>query len=99
MSASAPRKGGSLRSGRHRNDLVQRRKSSTQVVVRGHKRPARSGRWALPAAAVYANVTCVYPEASDGDLLWTPSPDTVARANATVFIDWLAREQGLRFSV
>jgi acetoacetyl-CoA synthetase len=51
----------------------------------------------LPAAAAYANVTCVYPQASDGDLLWTPSPDTVARANVTVFMDWLARERGLRF--
>ena len=98
MSADAPRKSGSLRSGHHRNDLVQGRKSSPQVVVRGHKRPARPGRWALPAAAVYANVTCVYPEASDGDLLWTPGPDTVARANVTVFMDWLARERGLQFS-
>ena len=45
-----------------------------------------------------ANVTCVDPDIRDGDLLWTPSPDTVARANVTVFMDWLARERGLQFS-
>ena len=33
----------------------------------------------------------------DGDLLWTPSPDKVARANLTAFTAWLARERGLRF--
>jgi acetoacetyl-CoA synthetase len=33
----------------------------------------------------------------DGDLLWTPSPEDIARANLTEFTDWLARERGLRF--
>jgi acetoacetyl-CoA synthetase len=33
----------------------------------------------------------------DGDLLWTPGPDKVARANLTAFTAWLARERGLRF--
>jgi acetoacetyl-CoA synthetase len=34
---------------------------------------------------------------NEGDLLWTPSPDKVARANLTAFTGWLARERGLRF--
>ena len=33
----------------------------------------------------------------DGDLLWTPSPQDIARANLTEFTGWLARERGLRF--
>jgi acetoacetyl-CoA synthetase len=46
------------------------------------QRPAGRG----PAAAV-----------RDGDLLWEPGPDDVARANLTAFTDWLGRERGLRF--
>jgi acetoacetyl-CoA synthetase len=37
------------------------------------------------------------PDVRDGDLLWTPSPEDIARANLTEFTDWLARERGLRF--
>jgi acetoacetyl-CoA synthetase len=37
------------------------------------------------------------PDARDGDLLWTPSPDDIARANLTGFTGWLAAERGLRF--
>jgi acetoacetyl-CoA synthetase len=33
----------------------------------------------------------------DGDLLWTPGPERVARANVTAFTRWLARERGHRF--
>lgn len=33
-----------------------------------------------------------------GALLWTPSVDAVARARLTHYLDWLARERGLRFS-
>ncbi len=33
----------------------------------------------------------------EGDLLWTPGPDRVGRANVTAFIRWLARERGLGF--
>ena len=33
----------------------------------------------------------------EGDLLWTPGPDRVGRANVTAFIRWLARERGLDF--
>ena len=33
----------------------------------------------------------------EGDLLWTPGPDRVGRANVTAFIRWLARERGLSF--
>jgi acetoacetyl-CoA synthetase len=48
---------------------------------------------------VCANVTDVdtTPVTNDGDLLWMPSPDKVARANLTAFTGWLARERGLRF--
>jgi acetoacetyl-CoA synthetase len=66
--------------------------------VRGHKLLARPGRAALPVAPVCANVTCVYPDIRDGELLWTPSPDTVARANVTIFMDWLSREHGLELN-
>jgi acetoacetyl-CoA synthetase len=59
---------------------------------------ARAGHAALPVAPVCANVTCVYPDIRDGELLWTPSPDTVARANVTIFMDWLSREHGLEFN-
>ena len=34
----------------------------------------------------------------EGDLLWTPSPDQVARANITAFTAWLAAERQLRFA-
>jgi acetoacetyl-CoA synthetase len=30
----------------------------------------------------------------EGDLLWTPAPDRVERANVTAFIRWLGRERG-----
>jgi acetoacetyl-CoA synthetase len=30
----------------------------------------------------------------EGDLLWTPGPDRVARANVTAFTGWLGRERG-----
>ena len=33
----------------------------------------------------------------EGDLLWTPGPDRVARANLTAFTAWLAAERGLSF--
>jgi acetoacetyl-CoA synthetase len=33
----------------------------------------------------------------EGDLLWTPGPDRIERANVTAFIRWLARERGLDF--
>jgi acetoacetyl-CoA synthetase len=33
----------------------------------------------------------------EGDLLWTPGPDRIGRANVTAFIRWLARERGLTF--
>jgi acetoacetyl-CoA synthetase len=35
--------------------------------------------------------------ARDGDLLWTPGPDRVERANLTAFTRWLGRERGRRF--
>ncbi len=34
----------------------------------------------------------------DGDLLWTPGPDRVSRANVTAFTRWLAGERGLEFA-
>ncbi len=49
---------------------------------------------ALPELPVCATVVCV----REGDLLWTPSPQDVARANLTAFTDRLGRERGLRFS-
>jgi len=49
---------------------------------------------ALPELPVCATVACV----REGDLLWTPSPQDVARANLTAFTDRLDRERGLRFS-
>jgi acetoacetyl-CoA synthetase len=33
----------------------------------------------------------------EGDLLWTPGPDRVERANVTAFARWLSRERGRRF--
>jgi acetoacetyl-CoA synthetase len=33
----------------------------------------------------------------DGDLLWTPGPDRIDRANVTAFMAWLARERGQEF--
>ena len=34
----------------------------------------------------------------EGALLWTPSADFIANARLTHYLDWLARERGLRFS-
>jgi acetoacetyl-CoA synthetase len=47
-------------------------------------------------AARYGTVGDVEPhrQVRQGDLLWTPGPDRVARANVTAFIRWLARERG-----
>jgi acetoacetyl-CoA synthetase len=33
----------------------------------------------------------------EGDLLWTPGPERVARANVTAFTGWLGRERGRHF--
>ena len=33
-----------------------------------------------------------------GDLLWTPGPEWIRRANVTAFTEWLARERGQRFA-
>lgn len=33
-----------------------------------------------------------------GDLLWTPGPERIRRANVTAFMEWLARERGQRFA-
>jgi acetoacetyl-CoA synthetase len=33
-----------------------------------------------------------------GDILWTPGPERISRANVTAFADWLARERGRRFA-
>jgi acetoacetyl-CoA synthetase len=33
-----------------------------------------------------------------GDLLWTPGPEWIRRANLTAFTDWLARERGQQFA-
>ncbi len=33
-----------------------------------------------------------------GDLLWTPGPERIRRANVTAFADWLARERGKSFA-
>jgi acetoacetyl-CoA synthetase len=38
------------------------------------------------------------PQVRDGDLLWTPGPDRIDRANVTAFMAWLARERGREFS-
>src|SRR5207342_3605115 len=50
-------------------------------------------------AARYGTVCDVEPQRQvrDGDLLWTPGPDRIERANVTAFIRWLARERGLDF--
>ena len=50
-------------------------------------------------AARYGTVCDVEPQRQvrQGDLLWTPGPDRVARANVTAFIRWLARERGHEF--
>ncbi len=34
---------------------------------------------------------------AEGDLLWTPGADRIARSNLTAFTNWLAAERGLRF--
>jgi len=36
-------------------------------------------------------------QAREGDLLWTPGPERIARANVTAFTRWLARERGHDF--
>jgi acetoacetyl-CoA synthetase len=36
-------------------------------------------------------------QVGEGDLLWTPGPDRIGRANVTAFIRWLASERGLSF--
>src|SRR2546421_12106633 len=33
-----------------------------------------------------------------GELLWTPGPERIRRANVTAFADWLARERGKSFA-
>jgi acetoacetyl-CoA synthetase len=50
-------------------------------------------------AARYGTVCDVEPQhqVRQGDLLWTPGPDRVARANVTAFIRWLSRERGHDF--
>ena len=35
---------------------------------------------------------------NEGDLLWTPGPDRVAKSNLTRFMQWLARERQLKFA-
>lgn len=55
----------------------------------GALRPSR----ALPQETVNVN-----PTLEDAARpAWTPSPETVARARVTDFMDWLARERGLAF--
>jgi acetoacetyl-CoA synthetase len=46
---------------------------------------------------VCANVACVDSDVREGDLLWRPSPERVARANLTAFMTWLAAERGHHF--
>ena len=65
--------------------------------MQAHKPRPRPGHPALPAAPACANVACVNPDVSDGDLLWAPSPQQVAQANVTAFTGWLGRERGLHF--
>src|SRR5207244_6782220 len=33
-----------------------------------------------------------------GEILWTPGPERIRRANLTEFTDWLAHERGLGFA-
>jgi acetoacetyl-CoA synthetase len=35
---------------------------------------------------------------AEGDLLWTPSPERIAATNIQAYMDWLARERGLKFA-
>jgi acetoacetyl-CoA synthetase len=35
---------------------------------------------------------------NEGDLLWTPSPERVAKSNITAYMRWLEKERGLKFS-
>ena len=35
---------------------------------------------------------------NEGDLLWTPSPERVAKSHLTAFMRWLAKERGLKFA-
>ncbi len=44
-----------------------------------------------------ANVAYVDSDVRVGDLLWTPSPEDIERANLTAFMNWLATERGRRF--
>jgi acetoacetyl-CoA synthetase len=53
----------------------------------GRPAPAAHGGNLLPADA----------GVREGDLLWTPSPEQVARANLTDFTGWLAAGRGMRF--
>ena len=82
--------------GRVRDLLVSR---SHRGCLPGRS-PARGGRADIARACPPVPTSlCVNstPVTHDGDLLWTPSPDKVARANLTAFTAWLARERGLRF--
>ena len=66
---------------------------------------------AFPAAAFVRSPHCLYGpvcgtvcdvepqrQVREGDLLWTPGPDRVSRANVTAFARWLARERGPDFA-
>jgi len=35
---------------------------------------------------------------NEGDLLWTPSPERIAKSNVTAYMRWLEKERGLKFS-
>jgi len=35
---------------------------------------------------------------NEGDLLWTPTPERVAKSHLTAFMRWLAKERGLKFA-
>ncbi len=43
------------------------------------------------------NPDAAHSPVKEGDLLWEPSPETVAAANLTRFMRWLDAEKGLRF--
>ena len=51
------------------------------------RRPGRHCQ-GLPTCANVARMIST-PVTHDGDLLWMPSPDKVARANLTAFTAWL----------
>jgi acetoacetyl-CoA synthetase len=46
---------------------------------------------------VCANVAYVDSDVRVGDLLWSPAPEQIERANLTAFMTWLAGEHGRRF--